>query len=105
MSQYVTPSNPELSRLVESLPQWAREYFEERASTYDRFCRDVHRWSERFEVSADVIEFRLYQFGRLIDSRRWKWLHAEVSLYREGYKAVDFETIAERRAQLAGWKE
>lgn len=81
------------------------EYFEERASTYDRFCRDVHRWSERFEVSADVIEFRLYQFGRLIDSRRWKWLHAEVSLYREGYKAVDFETIAERRAQLAGWKE
>jgi hypothetical protein len=80
------------------------EYFEEKASTYERFCRDVHQWSERFEVPADVIEFRLYQFGRLIDSRRWKWLHAEVSLYREGCKAVDFETIAERRAQLAGWK-
>ena len=31
MSQYVTPSNPELAKLVESLPQWAREYFEERA--------------------------------------------------------------------------
>lgn len=31
VSQYVTPSNPELARLVESLPQWAREYFEERA--------------------------------------------------------------------------
>lgn len=31
MSQYVTPSNPELAKLVESLPQWAREYFDERA--------------------------------------------------------------------------
>lgn len=31
MSPYVTPSNPELAKLVESLPQWAREYFEERA--------------------------------------------------------------------------
>ena len=31
MSQYVTPSNSELAKLVESLPQWAREYFEERA--------------------------------------------------------------------------
>ena len=31
MSQYVTPSNPELVKLVETLPQWARERFEERA--------------------------------------------------------------------------
>ena len=31
VSQYVTPFNPELAILVESLPQWAREYFEERA--------------------------------------------------------------------------
>ena len=31
MSQYAAPSNPELAKLVESLPQWAREYFEERA--------------------------------------------------------------------------
>lgn len=31
MSQYVAPSNPELAKLVESLPKWAREHFEERA--------------------------------------------------------------------------
>jgi hypothetical protein len=31
VSQYIHPSNPELARLVENLPQWAREYFEERA--------------------------------------------------------------------------
>ena len=40
MSQYVTPSNSELAKLVESLPQWAREYFEERAGIleYEANC-------------------------------------------------------------------
>jgi len=52
MSQYVTPSNPELSRLVESLPQWAREYFEERAgileyeANYPRSQAEELAWRE-----------------------------------------------------------
>ena len=79
------------------------EYFDEKAATYERFCQDVHRWSERYEVAADLIEFRLYKFGQLIDSRRWKWLHSEVSLYREGNPTVDFDDIIERRIELAAW--
>jgi hypothetical protein len=79
------------------------DYFEEKAATYERFCQDVHRWSVRYEVAPDLIEFRLYQFGQLIDARRWKWLHSEVSLYREGNPYVDFDDIIERRAELAGW--
>ena len=50
-----------------------------------------------------VSSCRMYQFGQLIDSLRWKWLHAEASLYREGRKQVGFDDIAERRAHLAGW--
>jgi hypothetical protein len=57
----------------------------------------------RYEVAPDLIEFRLYQFGQLIDGRRWKWLHSEVSLYREGNPYADFDDIIERRAELAGW--
>ena len=52
MSQYVTPSNPELAKLVESLPQWAREYFEERAgileyeANYPRPQAEQLAWGE-----------------------------------------------------------
>ncbi len=81
-----------------------RDYSEQKAATYEGFCNDMHMWSQQFEAPADVIEFRMYQFGQLIDSRRWKWLHAEASLYREGRQQVGFDDIAERRAQLAGWK-
>ncbi len=79
------------------------DYSQQKAATYERFCKDVHEWSQRFGAPADVIEFRLYKFGQLIDSLRWKWLHAEASLYREGRQQVEFDDIAERRAQLAGW--
>ena len=52
MSPYVTPSNPELAKLVESLPQWAREYFEERAgileyeANYPRPQAEQLAWGE-----------------------------------------------------------
>lgn len=52
MSQYATPFNPELARLVESLPQWAREYFEERAgileyeASYPRPQAEELAWRE-----------------------------------------------------------
>lgn len=80
-----------------------REYWKETAATYERFCVEVDRWSELFGEPDDLIEFRLYQFGRLIASSRWRWLHAEASLYREGRHQVGFEDIAERRAQLMDW--
>ncbi|KLI09272.1 hypothetical protein A5731_20970 [Mycolicibacterium conceptionense] len=80
-----------------------RDYSEQNAAKYEDFCIDMHKWSQQFETPADVIEFRMYQFGQLIDSRRWKWLHAEASLYREGCRQVGFDDIAERRAHLAGW--
>ncbi len=82
-----------------------RDYSEEKAARYECFCKDMHMWSQQFDVPADVIEFRMYQFGQLIDSRRWKWLHAEASLYREGCRQVGFDDIAERRAHLAGWRK
>lgn len=80
-----------------------RDYSDGKATTYERFCNDMHKWSQQFDAPADVIEFRMYQFGQLIDSLRWKWLHAEASLYREGRKQVGFDDIAERRAHRAGW--
>ncbi len=80
-----------------------REYWKETAATYAQFCGEIHRWSELFDEPDDVIEFRLYQFGRLIASSRWRWLHAEASLYREGRRHVGFDDIAERRACLMGW--
>jgi len=52
MNQYVTPSNSELAKLVESLPQWAREYFEERAgileyeANYPRPQAEQLAWGE-----------------------------------------------------------
>ena len=52
MSEYVTPSNPELAKLVETLPQWARERFEERAgileyeANYPRSQAEQLAWGE-----------------------------------------------------------
>jgi hypothetical protein len=74
---------------------------------FARLCpaEDMHRWSEQFGVAPDVIDFRFYQFGQLIDSRRWKWLHAEASLHRGGSQSVDFDDIAGMRAHLMGWSQ
>ena len=52
MSQYVAPSNLKLAKLVESLPKWAREYFEERAgileyeANYPRPQAEELAWGE-----------------------------------------------------------
>jgi len=52
VSEYVTPSNPELAKLVETLPQWARERFEERAgileyeANYPRSQAEQLAWGE-----------------------------------------------------------
>lgn len=81
-----------------------RDYSKEKAATYEHFCSAVHRWSELFDQPDDVIEFRLYQFGQLIASSRWRWLHAEASLYREGRQHVGFDDIADMRARLMHWK-
>jgi hypothetical protein len=79
-----------------------RDYAKETSATYERFCDAVHGWSDRFSEPDDVIEFRLYQFGQLIDSYRWRWLHAEATLYREGRQDVGFDDIAELCARLKG---
>ncbi|MFZ2510037.1 MAG: hypothetical protein WAW85_02955 [Gordonia sp. (in: high G+C Gram-positive bacteria)] len=76
-------------------------YSRQDSDTYGKFCSDLHRWSNDFDTPADVIEFRLYQFGQLIDSSRWKWLHAEASLYREGRPQVGFDEIAEEMVRRA----
>ena len=72
------------------------EFFKHDAATYERFCNQVAQWSSEYGVAAEEIEFRLYQFGRRTNSSRWRWLHAEVSLYREGRRNVDFDEILER---------
>jgi hypothetical protein len=79
------------------------DYSKENAATYESFCNAVHNWSKEFGVPDDVIEFRLYKFGQLIDSCRWRWLHAEATLYREGRRPVGFDDIAELRARRMGW--
>lgn len=75
-------------------------YRKETAATYERFCTEVHQWSELLGKPEDVVEFRLYQFGRLIASSRWRWLHAEASLYRKGLQSVGFDDIAKRARHM-----
>jgi hypothetical protein len=72
------------------------EFFKRDALTYERFCNQVAQWSDHYGVDPEEIEFRLYQFGRRTNSSRWRWLHAEVSLYREDRRDVDFDEILER---------
>jgi hypothetical protein len=67
---------------------------------YARFCGDLRRWADRYGEEPDAIEFRLYNFGQLIDSRRWRWLHAEASLYRAGATDVGFDDIVRKVADL-----
>jgi hypothetical protein len=72
------------------------DFSKQDSATYERFCKKVAQWSDDFQVEPEEIEFRLYRFGQRIDSRRWRWLDAEVSLYREGRRDVDFDLILER---------
>ena len=72
------------------------EFFKQDSATYERFCLAVDQWSKDYGVDPEEIEFRLYQFGQRTNSSRWRWLHAEVSLYREGRRDVDFNEILER---------
>lgn len=78
------------------------EYFDEKPQLYARFCRDLWRWGDRYGEEPDGIEFRLYKFGQLIDSRRWRWLLAEASLYRAGAIEVGFEDIVRKVAAGSG---
>ena len=50
---------------------------------------DLWRWGDPCGEEPDRIEFRLYKFGQLIDSRRWRWLHAEASRYGAGAGAIE----------------
>jgi hypothetical protein len=82
------------SRVAEAvLTLTGTEYFDEKPQLYGRFCHDVWRWADQYGEQAEAIEFRLYKFGQLIGSRRWRWLHAEASLYRAGATEVGFQDI------------
>jgi hypothetical protein len=78
------------------------DFFKQTAATYDNYCRRIAQWSKDHGETADEIEFCLYRFGQRIDSRRWKWLRAEVSLYREGSTNVNFDNILCRLDLLSG---
>lgn len=70
------------------------------AQSYGRICRDMHRWAADYETTPELIEFRMYKFGQLTNNARWRWLHAEASLYREGQASVEFCDIVERLSTL-----
>jgi hypothetical protein len=72
------------------------DFFNDRPDTYESYCLQMAEWSTEHGAPPDEIEFRLYQFGQRISSTRWRWLHAEASLYREGRSDVDFEDILNR---------
>jgi len=69
------------------------DYSDNKPAAYARFCGDLHRWANNYGKEPDAIEFRLYKFGQLIDSRRWRWLHAEACLYRAGATDVGFDDV------------
>ena len=69
----------------------------EKPSAYAAYCDVVHRCAQRQGRTPDEVEFRLYQFGALT-RYRWRWLHAEASLYREGNREVSFDDIVARLA-------
>jgi hypothetical protein len=73
-------------------------YFDEKSTVYARFCGDLRRWADQYGEQPDVIEFRLYKFGQLIGSRRWRWLYAEACLYRAGATGVGFDDIVRKVA-------
>lgn len=76
-----------------------KSFHNEKATVYADFCRVVHHSAQRNNCLPDEVEFRLYLFGVLIRSYRWRWLHAEASLYREGKREVGFDDILERLAE------
>jgi hypothetical protein len=77
----------------------AIDTYAERPAVYAHFCTLVDECSHRQGCTPDEVEFRLYQFGVLIGSRRWRWLHAEASLYRDGACDVGFDDIVARLAE------
>ncbi|PJK23867.1 exodeoxyribonuclease V subunit gamma [Mycolicibacterium goodii] len=66
---------------------------------YVDYCRDVHRWSLKYECAPDQIEWRLYRFGQLIGTRE-RWLRAEVSLYRDRTTPISFDAVVARVGNL-----
>lgn len=76
-------------------------YWAEKPGTYAAFCELAHRCSQRHACTPDEVEFRLYEFGVLIRSERWRWLRAEASLYREGAEGAGFADIVSRIAEPA----
>lgn len=72
------------------------DFYSDGPGTYEDYCLRVAGWSRQHGAPPDEVEFRLYQFGQRISSTRWRWLHAEVSLYREGNSNVGFDDILNR---------
>lgn len=72
--------------------------YRENAHTYERACHDLFRWADTYRTTAEAIEFRLYKFGQLIKNTRWRWLHGQVSLYRDGIGPAQFDDIVRRVA-------
>lgn len=76
-----------------------KSYYDEKPTVYADFCVLAHHAAQRNDCPSDEVEFRLYLFGVLIRSYRWRWLHAEASLYREGAREVGFDDIVSRLAE------
>ncbi|OMC14941.1 hypothetical protein [Mycobacterium sp. SP-6446] len=92
------------SRVAEAvITLTGNDFLDQKPSVYSQFCGNIRRWADRYGEEPDLIEFKLYKFGQLIGSRRWRWLHAEACLYRAGAASVGFDDIvrevagAERR--------
>lgn len=75
-----------------------RDFYNEKPAVYERFCGLANDCAQRTHCTPDEVEFRLYKLGVLIQNARWRWLHAETSLYREGARDVSFNDIVERLA-------
>lgn len=73
-----------------------KSFASEKSTVYAALCGLLHQAAKRNDCPPDEVEFRLYLFGVLIHSCRWRWLHAEASLYREGAREVGFDDIVSR---------
>lgn len=75
-----------------------RSFYGEKPAIYEGFCGLVDDCAQRVGCTPDEVEFRLFRLGVLIRTTRWRWLHAEASLYREGAREVGFDDIVKRLA-------
>lgn len=78
-----------------------RSFYDEKPAVYDAFCGMANDCAHRVGCApeeVEEVEFRLYRLGVLIRNTRWRWLHAEASLYREGAREVGFDDIVRRLA-------